>query len=164
MYINIYILYVCMCVPRLRFFCLKASLPDDMLSSESMSSSINKPLELSLWDEHFQVELDTEGPHKTSPSLGCSERKGLRMISNVSSSRDSSDIPIDIYIYIYVCIIYIYHVRMYYTHMAMGQNIHFHISWDIVGTASCQGTDGSNGPVVSPSMALTNTSVGKTMS
>ena len=41
---------------------------------------------------------------------------------------------------------------MYYTHMAMGQNIHF------------QGTDGSNGPVVSPSMALTNTSVGKTMS
>ena len=60
--------------------------------------------------------------------------------------------------------IYIYHVRMYYTHMAMGQNIHFHISWDIVGTASCQGTDGSNGPVVSPSMALTNTSVGKTMS
>ena len=50
MYINIYIyiIYVCMCVPRLRFFCLKASLPDDMLSSESMSSSINKPLELSL--------------------------------------------------------------------------------------------------------------------
>ena len=52
MYIDIYIyiiyIYVCMCVPRLRFFCLKASLPDDMLSSESMSSSINKPLELSL--------------------------------------------------------------------------------------------------------------------
>ena len=87
------------------FFCLKASLPDDMLSSESMSSSINKPLKI-----NFQVELDTEGPHKTRPSLGCSERKGLRMISNVSSSRYSSDIPIDIYIYIYM---YMYNIYIY---------------------------------------------------
>ena len=85
------------------FFCLKASLPDDMLSSESMSSSINKPLKI-----NFQVELDTEGPHKTRPSLGCSERKGLRMISNVSSSRYSSDIPIDIYIYMYMYMYNIY--------------------------------------------------------
>ena len=148
-----------MCVFLDFVFFFKASLPDDMLSSESMSSSINKPLKIPVrwalpggaWHGRAAQNKPIVGvlrAQRTSNDFEC-------IIIQIFQWYSYRCIFTYIYIWIYI---YIYHVRMNYTHMAMGQYIHFHISWDIVGTASCQGTDGSNGPVdPSPSMALTNT-------